>query len=74
MLLVLTILPACRNPIDTSSLNSLAKTDVDMIADTSQREMNRLMEELLEKLYRRNPQELDKVSGMSISPWTGRGE
>jgi hypothetical protein len=66
MSLVLIILPACRNPIDTSSLNSLAKTDIDMIADTSQREMNRLMEELLEKLYRRNPHELDKASGMSI--------
>jgi hypothetical protein len=66
ILLVLVILSACRNPIDTSSLNSLAKTDIDMIADTSQREMNRLMEELLEKLYRRNPHELDKTSGMSI--------
>jgi hypothetical protein len=60
------VLPACRNPIDTSALNSLAKTDIDMIADTSQREMNRLMSDLLEKLYQRNPRELDKVQGMSI--------
>jgi len=60
------VLPACRSMIDTSSLNSLAKTDIDMIADTSQNEMNRLMLELLEKLYKRNPHELDKVSGMSI--------
>ena len=56
----------CRNPIDTSVLNSLAKSDVDMMADTSLREMNLLMEELLEKLYKRNPGELDKVSGMTI--------
>ena len=56
----------CRNSIDTKALNRLAKTDVDMMADTSLREMNRLMEELLVKLYKRNPGELDKVSGMSI--------
>jgi len=62
----LLLLPACRNPIDTSALNTLAKTDIDMIADTSQREMNRLMEDLLEKLYQRNPHELIKVHGMSI--------
>lgn len=37
-----------------------------MMADTSLREMNRLMKELLVKLYKRNPGELDKVSGMSI--------
>jgi hypothetical protein len=37
-----------------------------MMADTSLREMNRLMEELLVKLYKRNPGELDKISGMSI--------
>jgi hypothetical protein len=57
---------ACRNPIDTSALNSIAKTDIDMIADTSLREMNTLMEELLVKLYERNPRELDRVSGMSV--------
>jgi hypothetical protein len=60
------ILSGCRNPIDTSALNALAKTDIDMVADTSLREMNRLMEELLVKLYERNPLELDKVRGMSI--------
>jgi len=66
LLSAMVVLPACRSMIDTSSLNSLAKTDIDMIADTSQNEMNRLMLELLEKLYKRNPHELDKVSGMSI--------
>ena len=63
---VMVILPACRNPIDMSALNSLAKSDIDRIADTSQREMNRLMEDLLEKLYICNPGELDKIRGMSI--------
>lgn len=47
-------------------LDSFAKTDVDMVADTSLNELNRLMEDLLVKLYKRNPRELDKVSGMSV--------
>lgn len=65
-LISLFFVSGCRNPIDTSALNSLAKTDVDMMADTSLREMNRLMEELLVKLYKRNPRELDKRPGLSI--------
>ena len=72
LLALLVFLPACRNPIDTTALNSLAKTDVDMIADTSLREMNLLMEDLLVKLYKRNPRELDKVKGMSIGQRQGQ--
>lgn len=60
------LLAGCGNSVDFSSIDQLAKTDVDMVADTSLSEMNRLMRELLEKLYKRNPGELDKVSGMSI--------
>jgi len=60
------LLSGCRNPIDPSVFNSLAKTDVDMIADTSLRELNRLMEELLIKLYKRNPRQLAHVRGMSV--------
>jgi hypothetical protein len=59
-------LSGCRNPIDTSVLDSLAKTDIDMIADTSLNELNHLMDDLLVKLYKRNPRELDKESGLSI--------
>jgi len=66
ILTVVLALTGCRNPIDTTALNSLAKSDVDMMADTSLQEMNRLMEDLLVKLYERNPRELDKMSGMSI--------
>ena len=47
-------------------LNSFAKTDVDMVADTSLNELNRLIEDLLVKLYKRNPRQLDKVSGQSV--------
>lgn len=60
------LLTGCSNTIDPSVFNSLAKTDIDMVADTSLHEMNRLMEELLVKLYKRNPGELDKASRMSI--------
>ena len=56
----------CRNPIDTSALDSFAKTDVDMIADNSLQEMNRLMEDLIYKLYARNPKEMAKGSGLSV--------
>lgn len=65
-LLLLFSLTGCRNPIDLSALDSLAKTNIDKIADTSLNELNHLMDELLIKLYKRNPRELDKVSGMSI--------
>lgn len=66
LLVVLPLLSGCRNPIDSSSLNKLAKTDIDMFADTSLREMNSLMDELLVKLYERNPHELDKAKNMSV--------
>jgi hypothetical protein len=66
VLACLTSLPGCRNPIDASALDSFAKTDVDMMADTSLNELNHLMDELLVKLYNRNPRELDKMKGMSI--------
>ncbi len=66
VLAVLLTVTGCRNPIDTTALNSLAKSDVDMMADTSLQEMNRLLEALLVKLYERNPRELDKLSGMSV--------
>ncbi len=66
LFVVLAFSPGCRNPIDTSALNSLAKTNVDMVADTSLRELDRLLKDLLVKLYKRNPGELDKMSGMSV--------
>jgi hypothetical protein len=47
-------------------LKNLAKTDVDFVADAHLREMNRLMQSLLVKLYKRNPWELQKGDGFSI--------
>lgn len=60
------LLTGCRNPVDSSMFDSLAKTNVDMIADSSLRELNRLMGELLVKLYKRNPSQLDHAPGMSV--------
>lgn len=47
-------------------MKNLAKSDVDFVADTHLREMNRLLESLLVKLYKRNPRELHKAPGKSI--------
>jgi len=66
LLLSSLLLTGCRNPIDSSVFDSLAKTNVDMAADSSLRELNRLMGELLVKLYKRNPSQLDRAPGMSI--------
>lgn len=65
-LLCILSLAACRSPLNTSALKPLAKTDIDVVADTSLQEMNLLMEELLVKLYKRNPNELKKVRGMTV--------
>jgi len=68
--LCLGLLCACNSAIESSGLqpfaNYFAKSDTDLVADTGLREMNRLMEDLLVKLYRRNPRELHKVAGMTI--------
>lgn len=37
-----------------------------MVADTSLQEMNRLMERLMVKLYKRNPREIKKMRGMTV--------
>lgn len=67
LLLAAVISTGCRNRVDLSPLNSLAKTDINMVADTSQRELHRLLETLLVKLYKRNPAELAKGGTTTIS-------
>jgi hypothetical protein len=63
-LVVLTFLVGCSG--DDRFLKNLAKTDIDFVADAHLREINRLMESLLVKLYKRNPRELQKASGMTV--------
>lgn len=72
LLFMALVLPGCRNTLDMSGMNQLAKSDIDMIADTSLREMNLLMEDLLVKLYQRNPKELDKGRGLSVGQRKGQ--
>jgi len=58
------VLAGCST--DERLFKNLAKSDVDFVADAHLREMNRLMESLLVKLYKRNPRELAKSSAASI--------
>jgi hypothetical protein len=47
-------------------IKNLAKSDMDLITDIHIAEIRDLTEQLIVKLYRRNPRELKKVSGMTI--------
>ena len=48
-------------------VKNLAKSDIDMVADVNITEWRQLTRELTIKLYKRNPKELKKVSGMTIN-------
>ena len=48
-------------------VKNLAKSDIDMVADVNIREWRQLARELTIKLYKRNPKELQKVSGMTVN-------
>lgn len=64
---VLTMMLPLTGCVDNNRLlKNLAKTDVDFVADAHLREMNRLMQGQLVKLYKRNPRELQKASVTSI--------
>jgi len=54
------------------SVSSLAKTDVDMISELTQRVVLKSLRVLTEKLYKRNPQEYRKAGLDSIDAATGR--
>jgi hypothetical protein len=64
ILLFSPLLTGCAG--DDRFLKNLAKTDIDFVADAHLREMNRSMESLLVKLYKRNPRELQKSTVYSI--------
>lgn len=66
LLALLFTFPLAGCSSDSRLLRNLAKTDIDFIADAHLREMNRLMQSLMVKLYKRNPRELQKASGISI--------
>ncbi|TLM69018.1 MAG: hypothetical protein FDZ69_01680 [Deltaproteobacteria bacterium] len=64
LLLVLPALSGCSG--DNRFLKNLAKTDGDFVADAHLREMNRLLQGLMAKLYKRNPRELRKAPGITV--------
>lgn len=51
---------------DRSSINQLAKTDFDRLADVEMRENTQSLRLLMTKLYKRNPQELRKSTSGSV--------
>jgi len=63
-LLLLPVLSGCTT--DERLLKNLAKSDIDFVADAHLREMNRLLQTLLVKLYKRNPRELAKSAVASV--------
>jgi len=62
ILLVILLLPACG----TYHIKNLAKSDIDLVADEFIRETRSAVQELVIKLYLRNPAELRKNPGMTI--------
>jgi len=66
--LVLMLLTGCSTPGDRPfNIKSLAKTDIDMVADAHVEEVTSLARELTIKLYMRNPREMVKgPNGMTL--------
>jgi hypothetical protein len=61
-LLLCLFLPACSG----YELKNLAKSDVDLVADQFIAESRALVVELMSKLYKRNPDQLKKMPGMTL--------
>lgn len=68
LLLLLLLLQGCSG--DSSrpfEFKSLAKSDIDMVADAHVKAVKELVRELTIKLYKRNPRELQKgPAGMTV--------
>lgn len=64
LLFLVIMLGGCNG--QTFQIKNLAKTDVDMVTDAHIQEVDNLTKQLLIKLYKRNPRELAKKTGMSI--------
>jgi len=47
-------------------IKNIAKSDTDLVSDIHIRRINALADELIVKLYKRNPRELAKVSGQTV--------
>ena len=68
IIFLLLFLPACNNEVvrenkpieEKTGISAIAKTDIDNVLDVHIRESQRLLKELMIKLYKRNPRELKK--------------
>ena len=65
LLLLLSVLTGCYS--SDFHLKQVAKTDVDMVSDIVIAEIDQQLHLLTTKLYKRNPNQLHKVSGMSVA-------
>jgi hypothetical protein len=54
------------------SVKQLGKGDIDFVADSHRQETERLLFELMDKLYKRNPQELRKQSNPNVEAQISR--
>jgi len=68
LLLIVALFVSGCSPENVRSFNlrNLAKSDIDMVADSHRRELDSLIRQLSIKLYKRNPRELAKVSKMTM--------
>lgn len=65
-LLITLVVCALLNGCAGYELKNLVKTDVDLVTDEIISESRRAVRELVVKLYKRNPQELRKIPGMTV--------
>ncbi len=67
-LIMLLLLSGCGgNNAKPFDIKNLAKSDIDMVADIHLKNWRELTRELTIKLYKRNPKELHKVPGMTVT-------
>lgn len=65
--LLLLVCGCASNSPNGVSLKGLAKSDIDLVADAHRRMATDMTAQLLVKLYKRNPRELRRESGISLS-------
>ena len=65
-LALLALHSGCAGDGDRYRLRNLAKSDVNLVTDEFIAETRALVEELMDKLYRRNPDQLQRGAGRSI--------
>lgn len=66
LLLLLLLAPLTLTGCGGYELKNIAKSDIDLVTDEFITETRALVQELMEKLYARNPAELRKAPGMTV--------